>query len=108
MISDKLGQYKNTSKVLNNLMIYIQNIIGGYSFKVLHSDFLGASNPHEPGPAQGGMGAPQAGGSGPPPPELLQKARTAHLASRLTLFTSGFLYSFFLFFSKAFPHKCSV
>ena len=68
------------------------------------SAFTVSKSSHEPGPAQGGMGAPQAGGSGPPPPELLQKARTAHLPSKLTRLTSGFLYSFFLPFSM-FPYQ---
>ena len=63
-------------------------------------------NPYDPGPAQGGTGMPQSAPSGPRLPELLQKARTAHLASRLTRFTSGFLYSFFVFFSKVFPYQC--
>ena len=53
-------------------------------------------------------GRPQSLPSGPRLPLVLQKAKTAHLASKLTLFTSGFLYSFFLFFSKAFPYKYSV
>ena len=63
-------------------------------------------NPYDPGPAQGGTGRPQLSPSGPRLPELLQKARTAHLASRLTRLTSGFLYSFFLRFSKVFPYQC--
>jgi hypothetical protein len=60
---------------------------------------------HEPGPAQGGGdGTLQSAPSGPRLPVFLHMARTATLASKLTLLTSGFLYSFFLlFFSKAFP-----
>ena len=52
----------------------------------------------EPGLEQGGLGRPQCMSSGPRLPLVLQKAKTAHLASKLTLFTSGFLYSFFLLF----------
>ncbi len=62
----------------------------------------------EPGLEQGGRGIPQLPPSGPRLPLTLQKAKTAHLASKLILFTSGFLYSFFVFFSKAFPYKYSV
>jgi hypothetical protein len=62
------------------------------------------SNPQEPGLEQGSAGRPQCMLSEPRVPLVLQKARTAHLASKLTRFTSGFLYSFFLVFSKVFPY----
>ena len=52
----------------------------------------------EPGLEQGGRGIPQLPPSGPRLPLILQKPKTAHLASKLTLVTSGFLYSFFLLF----------
>ena len=69
---------------------------------------LVALSSHDPGPAQGGTGRLQSAPSGPRLPMVLQKAKTAHLASKLILFTSGFLYSFLVFFSTVSPCKCSV
>ena len=70
------------------------------SASILDSTIVGpvARNHQEPSLEQGGLGRPQCMLSGPRLPAVLQKARTAHLASKLTLFTSGFLYSFFVFF----------
>jgi hypothetical protein len=78
------------------------------SFHCKRRYFHGVKNPHEPSLEQGGLGRPQLMPSGPRVPLVLQKARTAHLTSKLTRFTSGFLYSFFLFFSKVFPYEYSV
>ena len=103
--------------MISNLQFKFRHLFSGFhelfskfSIRIPQSAFVGpvAWSPQEPGLMQAGLGTPQCMSSGPRLPLVLQKARTAHLASKLTLFTSGFLYSFFVFFSKVFPYKCSV
>jgi hypothetical protein len=62
----------------------------------------------DPGFVQGATPSPQKGTPIPLWPIVLQKPKTAHLASRLTRFILGFSYFFFLFFSISVPPKDSI